>query len=96
MRIVAVGGNVLLLYGLFKQHTGKAKHSCNRNNLNTSDDLNNSCRNHNKRNNGKAFNNKNTSHNKSYNRNHNKKEKGYCNKGQEKKETRHGNLHRYG
>lgn len=88
MRIVAVGGNVLLLYGMFKQHTGRAKHSRNRNNHNTSDNLNNSCRNHNKRNNGKAFNNKNT--------NHNKKEKDYYNKGQEKKENRHGNLHRYG
>lgn len=87
MRIVAVGGNVLLLQCMFKQHTGRAKHSRNRNH-NTSDNLNNSCRNHNKRNNGKAFNNKNT--------NHNKKEKGYCNKGQEKKENRHGNLHRYG
>ena len=88
MCIAAVCGNVLLLQCMFKQHTGRAKHSRNRNNHNTSDNLNNSCRNHNKKNNGKAFNNKNT--------NHNKKEKDYYNKGQEKKENRHGNLHRYG
>ena len=74
MRIVAVGGNVLLLQCMFKQHTKRAKHSRNRNNHNAGDNLNNSCRNHNKRNNGKAFNNKNTNHNKSYNRSYNKKE----------------------